>query len=499
MSEELMQTKAIGTNPETPTVKKNESINIRNQTVYHNLPDIFIHPADEDVTPEVVMKFINLHKSEQPRYKKLMNMYKGKYDIFSQKEKEEHKPDNRVAVNFVKYLVDSFSGYSVGLPPKISHPNKAINENVKTFNKRNDIDDIIYEQWKLCSIYGRAYAIEYQGEDTETYITFNSPEDMFIVYDDTVQKNPLFAVRHYIGDEGIKGELYTLDSHYLIEPSKGDVGIALVDDPEVAFYYNELSVIEFIENEERMSLCESVISNINNYNKALSEKGNDVDYFADAYLAVLGAPLDSEGIKTIRDNRIINIYGESGQYDASKLEVKFLEKPNADETQENYLNRLEKLIFQIAMIVNIDDDDFGSASSGESLAYKVMNMSNLALTKERKFKKALNKVYKMFFSVPLNFDETVNMEELNGELANEWFNLEYRFIRNTPKNIKEESETASNLQGVVSKETQLSVLSIVDDVQKEMNRIETEKDESSGNSGYETDENGDFIMDSGDQ
>ena len=45
---------------------------------------------------------------------------------------------------------------------------------------------------------------------------------------------------------------------------------------------------------------------IDAYNKAISEKANDVDYFADAYLKVLGAKLGTNGVKQIRDNRIVN-------------------------------------------------------------------------------------------------------------------------------------------------------------------------------------------------
>ena len=40
--------------------------------------------------------------------------------------------------------------------------------------------------------------------------------------------------------------------------------------------------------------------------------------------------------------------------------------------------------------------------------------------------------------------------------------MKYRFTRNTPRNISDEAKTAKLLEGVVPKETQLSVLSIVD-------------------------------------
>ena len=52
--------------------------------------------------------------------------------------------------------------------------------------------------------------------------------------------------------------------------------------------------------------------------------------------------------------------------------------------------------------------------------------------------------------------------------------MDIRTTRNLPKNVAEEAQTAAQLEGIVSKETQLSVLSIVPDVKKELERMEQE-------------------------
>ncbi|VTT18301.1 portal protein [Streptococcus dysgalactiae subsp. equisimilis] len=59
-------------------------------------------------------------------------------------------------------------------------------------------------------------------------------------------------------------------------------------------------MIEYVENEERQSLLASVCDIDNAFNKAISEKANDVEYFADAYLKILGAELDDETLKSLR-------------------------------------------------------------------------------------------------------------------------------------------------------------------------------------------------------
>lgn len=49
------------------------------------------------------------------------------------------------------------------------------------------------------------------------------------------------------------------------------------------------------------------------------------------------------------------------------------------------------------------------------------------------------------------------------------------FTLNFPANLQEEAEIAKNLEGVVSQETQLGVLSIVDNVQDEIKKIDTDQ------------------------
>lgn len=55
-----------------------------------------------------------------------------------------------------------------------------------------------------------------------------------------------------------------------------------------------------------------------------------------------------------------------------------------------------------------------------------------------------------------------------------WQDVEIKASRNLPKNLQEEVQTARDLEGIVSRETQLSVLSVVDNVKDELDRIEAE-------------------------
>ncbi len=421
-------------------------------------PKLMTFPKDEPITVEVLTKFMEKHKLEVARYEYLKNMYRGIMSIDDEPTKDPWKPDNRLTVNFTKYIVDTFTGYFNGIPVKKSHSDKEILSKLQEFDNLNDMEDEESELAKMACIYGRAFELLYQDEETRTNVTYNTPENIFMVYDDTIKQEPLFAVRYgYDDDYKLYGEVYTKETTYALNGTMGFYNMT----EQAPNPFDDLPVVEFYFSEERMSIFESVISLVNAFNKAISEKANDVDYFSDQYLAFLGAAVEEEDLKNIRSNRVINYYGEGSE--AKNVDVKFLEKPDSDSQTENLLDRLTKLIFQTTMVANISDESFGS-SSGVSLAYKLQAMSNLALSFQRKFQSSLNSRYKLFCELSTNVS---NREA--------WKDIEYTFTRNEPKDIKEQAETASILAGITSQETALSVISVIPDVQAEMEKIKKEE------------------------
>lgn len=423
-------------------------------------PTIFRMDKDEDFDLKKLQYFISQHrKLINSRELKLKNAYETKYDIMNvalYPKKEAWKPDNRLAVNFAKRLTDTFVGFFAGIPVQTSAENENVNKYLQLVNAYNDIDDHNAELAKMADEYGRAYEMLYIDEDGKIGITHTTPVDSFMIYDDSVLERKRAFVRVYINEKKkIEGSVSTerYVRHFELTPT------ARWTDDEKLHGFDGVPAVEYRQNEERIGLYEPVMSLINAYNKALSEKGNDVDYFADAYMKILGAMLDEDTIKHIRENRIINFKGTN----ADKLIVEFMEKPNGDETQEHFLDRLERLIYEITGIPNISDDNFGT-SSGIAIKYKMTPMSNIGLVKARKFKAGFNERYKLIFSNPIN-----------SMGADDWVGIDYTFTQNFPANLVEEANIAQTLADVVSKETQLKVLSIVPDVKAEAKRIEEEK------------------------
>ena len=421
--------------------------------------NIFVQPTDVEMTSELLSEMIRTHQSIViQKYQPLKEMYEGQYEILKKTKKEQFKPDNRLTVNFAKYIVDMLNGYFIGIPIKVTHQNDKVKEYLEFIDAYNDQDDNNAELAKICSIYGHGYELVFNDEEGHIGITYLTPIEAFLVYDESISRKPIYAVRYYKNnDNQLVGSFSNKDK--IVHFIEKDGILTFVDEQDNLF--DGVPMVEYLENEEKQSAFENVRTLINAFNKAISEKANDVDYYADAYLKILGAKLDETSLKQLRDNRILNFEGRG----SDGLVVEFLQKPDSDTTQENLLNRIERLIFQISMVANISDENFGE-SSGIALRYKLQAMDNLARVKERKFVSGMNRRYKLIASFPNN--------KMN---ADDWVGISMKFTRNLPANILEESQIAQNLSGIVSEETQLSVLSIVDDTQAEMQKKEPKIDD----------------------
>ena len=433
---------------------------------------IFRYPRDRELTPEKLAKFIRKNDDLVLRkYKPLRDAYEGKYKIFTLPKKPAWKPDARLAVNFARYITDTFSGYVQGVPQQIISQDAGTAERVTDYNDTAGFIDQLAAGVDSMLIYGRSYLMAYEDEAGDIGIAATDPEESFIIYDDGIRQRPLYFVRTY----------YDIDRKRHGSVSDGDGNIKYFDwaggvewTAEERHGFDGVPAVELSTGIIRKGIYADVLNLIDAFNQLLSDKANDISAFADAYLKVLGADIDDKTLKWIRNNRVITLKGKN----AADLVVEFLERPNADGSQENLLNRLYELIFVTAMVVNISDADF-SAASGQAMKYRLQPMTNLAGKINRRLTKSIKQLYKLICSNPA------------GDLeADDWQRIDIKYTLNLPANLLDEAQTAGAMTGITSKRTALQVLSIVPDVDAELEQIEKENDIMAYATDYETDRSG---------
>ena len=412
-------------------------------------------PAGTQMTVDLLAEYIGKHKTDVGRRLiKFDAAYRGDYAIFYQKAKPRWKPDNRIALGFAKYIVDTMNGYFLGIPVVMQHKDTGVSDFLENVSKWNDLDDVNAELGKFSDTFGIGNEIYYTDEDSNICVQQISPMESFMIVDDSVLERPMFFVRYYRDSKNVERGSYSdanIVQHFVRN------GSYMWEGEPTEHHFDGVPATEFIENSERLGLLDGVMAAIDAYNNALSEKANDVDAFADAYMKIIGPKISDPDIQFIRDNRIVNLQTD----DVGSADVDFMQKPNGDETQENLLNRLYRGIFQTTMVADLSDENFAGSASGVAMQYKLQAMSNLAESKKRKFEAGLNRRFRILFSHPLC---PVSPDE--------WIGIDYKFTKNIPSNLLEETEIAKNLEGVVTKEKQLSVLSIVDNPKKEAEAVE---------------------------
>ena len=421
--------------------------------------DVFIFPVDTAITGDDITNFISANDElARRKYLPAKKMYLGKHKILHEDAKD-HGPDNRLVGNLAHYIVGTYSGFYIGIPPKITLDNTQDNTALQEWNDTNSVQDKLSEISKQAAIYGRALAFLYQDEDSNTCIAYSSPINSFIVYDDTVAHKAIaFVMYWHDEDNNLTGKVYLKDGIYSLDMVRfeGTAGF----NP-----FSEIPAVEFFMNTERQGIFENVETLIDALDKVLSQKANQNEYFDNAYLVIRGMslPEDDDGNPKLDLNGNQIIY--SPDADSTNGVAEFLTKPDGDAIQEHLIDRLISMIYQISMVANLNDEAFSGNSSGVALQYKLLPMRNLAANQDRKFTQSLRSLYKIAFSVGTILPESK---------ADEWQKLNFAFSRNLPENITDEADAASKLKGLVSDQTMLSTLSFVDDPKAEMKRIADE-------------------------
>jgi SPP1 family phage portal protein len=213
-----------------------------------------------------------------------------------------------------------------------------------------------------------------------------------------------------------------------------------------------------------------VLPEIDAYDKAQSNTANDRDYFTDAYLIIKGAGggfTDDEGNEIPQSEAEKNLRNSRVMFFDDNGDAKFLVKQADGSQDEAYKDRIFRDIFFISQVPAMTDESFSGDLSGIAIRYKLIGLEQLAIMKENKFRLAVQKKIK---------------------LVTDWINLKHStsydpamvqqiYERNFIDNDTEKIENAAKAEGMVSKETQLSMLpsSVVPDTQKELARIQEEK------------------------
>ena len=429
--------------------------------------NIFRVQTAEDITQDVLISFVERFQAEQkPRLEQLMDYYMNNTSINEREPRDSTRADNRLSHNFARYISTLIQGYILGKPITYNHENEPMLEQINDFNDLNDEQSHNALMELNLSIYGRAFEFVYLDAETNERIAALDPRETFLIYDTTVEQNPIAGVRVYsiqLTEDKIKTyvELYTTDKAIRYETEKEVTDIAQTD--ESPHYFDGVPVIEYWNNDQRVGDFENSMDQIDAYDKSQSDTANEQEDFADAYLVLQGQPnTEKDDVDAMKDARVIIL--DEATTEGTKPSAYYLVKQYDVAGVEAYKNRLVDDIHKLSFTPDLSDDSFSGTTSGEAMKYKLFLLDQLRMTKERLFKKGIMQRLRLLSNVWGIKNKENGIES-----------VEIVFTPNLPANVKELVDVAKSLEGIVSKETQLQGLPMVEDVQTELNKLDEQE------------------------
>lgn len=410
-----------------------------------------------ELTEEKLLDFIKQHKSKINRYEMLQNYYNGKHRILNEPKLNDYD-NHRNVTNFCKVAVTTTTGYLTGKPIIYTSQDDNYLKILNNIFDKNDEDDKNAELDKGTAIKGVKYELHYiknVNNKPEPRFAIIEPEEMFLIYDYSIEPEIMYAVRYYIADDVEKIEIY--DDSSIKYYSKKEEKLFLEE--EILHFYKEVPVVEFVQNEERKAVFEDFLTLQDDYNRQVTNQANNLNYFTDAYMILENMEgTENEDIEEARRNKVFKTPQDG--------KVSWLLKPTEDAVVENHKKTLKDNIFLVGCFPDWSSNEFAGNLSGVAIEFKILNMEQLCAVKERKMTKSIMRRIRLITNI-------LNSQGNNFDPES----IQITFVRNLPKNLAELADTIQKLRGIISDERLISLLPFIEDVRSEM---EIKKKEQQG-------------------
>ena len=424
--------------------------------------------AGKQLDAEMLQELLFSHRAIAERQKHLYDMYTAvDLEIQHRKLTDDVKINNKLENDFYSLIINQCVGYLFGTGLVYSiDADKYDEDKFKEYQDElfkwqvvNNIADLDMETGKYQAVCGVAYRICYIADGEESVMNIK-PWEIIPFEENGVMK---YALRYYKtydakGNELVKVDFY--DDKYVTEYTFGygtssTEGLNLVSRKEHLFRF--CPVISFENNQDHIGDFEKTITLVEAFNRLVSDTQNEIEEFRQAYMVFDNdAEIDKETIIAARQTGAFTLPEGSKAY--------FLTKDINPEFIQLQKEMLEENIYKFSQSVNMTDENFsGGTQTGESRKWKILDLENKAMVKERKFEKALREQFKILCS-----SWNVRGKDLK------YWDIFIQFSRAIPKDLSYLADVVTKLKGIVSDRTLISLMPFVDDIDFEFEQREEE-------------------------
>nr|DAW07396.1 MAG TPA: PORTAL PROTEIN [Caudoviricetes sp.] len=426
---------------------------------------------ETDLKAELIYKLIRKHANEREGLQKLKRYYIGEHSILEHKRRNPNAPNFKTVANHAKDIADTATGYFLGSPITYNNTGESDLEPLLVAFDNAEVDQVDTQNALNMAIYGRAYEYIYVKEGLNELDSASlDVENTFIVYDDSIERRPLFAVYYYeVKDDSkdtktYQAEVFTQNLHYhiVLSDSSGSYVKKLDVEPH---HLGQIPIIEYKNNNFAIGDYEQQISLIDAYNSLMGNRVNDKEQAIESILVLYGAQLGDTPEETHKAMSILNEEGLLELPMDSKAD--FLKNLLDEGATEILRKALKEDIYTFSHVPNLTDEKFAGNSSGVAMEYKLLGLEMITKVKESNYKRGLRQRISIFAKY-LGLQQIVL--DANSIVP--------QFSRGLPKNLLELSQVINNLDGKVTLRQLISLLPFVEDPDAELEELEEEKEKN---------------------
>ena len=424
---------------------------------------------EKKIDKEKVLNLIKKHQKELVRLNKLKRYYLGEHDIL-RKQRKNNMPNYKPVCNHAKDIADTATGYFMGNSITYNNSDSANIDDLLVAFDVAEADEADHDNALDMAIYGVAYEYVYAKEDSnELNIKTLEPENTFIVYDDSIEQMPLFAVYYFKRKEDEKDtesyQAVIMTQNYVYSIVLEGQSKGVISEVPIEHNMGDIPVIEYKNNKYSIGDFEQQIGLIDAYNSLTANRVNDKEQHINSILVLYGARLgddaekSAEAMKMLADQGLLELHPEA--------RAEYLNNTLNENEVETLRNAIKQDIYTFSHVPNLTDENFAGNSSGVAMEFKLLGLEMITKIKQRYYIKGLKKRIKLF----------ANYLGLNQILVDANSIIPH-FSRSLPKNILEISQIVTNLSGKVSQETLIGQIPFVEDPLSEIEKVKEETKEN---------------------
>ena len=363
-----------------------------------------------EVGTDVLTACLNRHGEALPEMQRLRAYYEGKNPGILERTDGE-RGQTRLPHPFGRYIALTAAGYLTGKPIAYEAPGQecALEAVVRSFHE-NAMDSVDAELAVQAAVYGKGVERIYTDRKGRVRSVTVSPEDGFVVYDDTVAHAPLFGIcltplaKADGTPDGGQLEVLTDDeilTYRLKDPRHvGDEDLIRRE----RHYFGQPPLIEYWNNCDETGDFAAVLPLIDGYDLLQTERVRDKETFADSLLVLTGCQLeqgwhtrtvsgpngepveervpDEDPARRLRRERCLSLPD-------SEASAQYLTHSLHEADTEVLRAALKEDIHKFSFVPDLSDKQFAQNQSGVAMKYKLMGLERMASVKERWFREGL--------------------------------------------------------------------------------------------------------------